>query len=148
MNIILFLDPNSKFDPANISPNWNKWSSSYTEMLFNKTESNQPDIRAISTNHGLLERCAYAYMYNWRSLTAKLMNFTDIGTVFRWRPPSEALLALIPRTYGCHSDFHKPEIYIKRPCMLLNISEFYKPSAWFHNKSLASSICMSAKGFV
>ncbi|KIM79125.1 hypothetical protein PILCRDRAFT_568262 [Piloderma croceum F 1598] len=63
MNIAISLDPNIKFDPTNPTPAWNHWSSDDTEMLFNKTSTDGPDIRAVRTDSRLLERCAF-----WRSV--------------------------------------------------------------------------------
>jgi len=62
MNVALSLDPNIKFDPTNPTPTWNHWGSDDTEMLFNKTSTNEPDIRAVRTDSGLLERCAYVLL--------------------------------------------------------------------------------------
>jgi len=58
LNVVLSVDPNKKFDPTNPTPAWNHWNSDNTEMLFNKTSANDPDIRSISTDAGLQERCA------------------------------------------------------------------------------------------
>jgi hypothetical protein len=63
MNVVVSLDPNIKFDPTNPTPAWNHWSSDDTEMLFNKTSTNEPDIKAVRTDTGLLERCAYVLLY-------------------------------------------------------------------------------------
>ncbi|KAF7375411.1 Carboxylic ester hydrolase [Mycena sanguinolenta] len=57
-SFIVNLDPNDKLAPT-ISPKWDQHSEGNTEMLFNKTENNQPDIRAIETSLELLERCAF-----------------------------------------------------------------------------------------
>jgi len=65
LDVVLSLNPNTKFDPTNLTPAWNQWSSNNTEMLFNKTSTNEPDIRAISTDAGLLERCIF-----WHSMAA------------------------------------------------------------------------------
>jgi len=67
LNVVLSLDPNTKFDPTNPTPTWNHWSSGHPEMLFNKTSANEPDIRAVSTDSGLLERCAF-----WHSVAATI----------------------------------------------------------------------------
>ncbi|KAF5358811.1 hypothetical protein D9758_008542 [Tetrapyrgos nigripes] len=54
------MDPNSKFDPTNITPQWSKYSAGNTEMVFNSTEDGSAaDIHTISTNSGLLERCSF-----------------------------------------------------------------------------------------
>ncbi|KIM74428.1 hypothetical protein PILCRDRAFT_828293 [Piloderma croceum F 1598] len=65
LDVILSLNPNTQFDPTNPTPAWNHWSSNNTEMRFNKTSANEPDIWAISTDAGLLERCAF-----WHSMAA------------------------------------------------------------------------------
>lgn len=57
MNIVKFEDVNTKFDPTNITPLWDKWTPHHTEMLFNKTEANTVDLRAVQTDSGLLARC-------------------------------------------------------------------------------------------
>ncbi|KAL0567354.1 hypothetical protein V5O48_014639 [Marasmius crinis-equi] len=53
---VISLDPNAKFD-SNITPEWNKFSDGQSEMLFNKTSANAPDVRVITTDQALLERC-------------------------------------------------------------------------------------------
>ncbi|KZP26472.1 alpha/beta-hydrolase [Athelia psychrophila] len=59
LDVAVSLDPNNKFDSENTTPEWNKWIDNSTEMLFNRTATLEPDIRAITTDPGLLERCAY-----------------------------------------------------------------------------------------
>ena len=55
MNIIISKNPKIKFDSTDPTPTWNKWSSDHTEMLFNQTTVGKPDIRAVSTDPGLLK---------------------------------------------------------------------------------------------
>lgn len=50
------LDPNDTPDPSNITPYWAEYSQGNTEMLFNQT-GNEPDIRPIQMDQGLIERC-------------------------------------------------------------------------------------------
>ncbi|KAG6830004.1 hypothetical protein H0H92_002695 [Tricholoma furcatifolium] len=57
------LDPNDKVS-STITPAWGRWEGQ-TEMLFNRTESGLPDVRAIQTSSALLERCQF-----WRSVSA------------------------------------------------------------------------------
>ncbi|KAJ6496084.1 Alpha/Beta hydrolase protein [Mycena sanguinolenta] len=57
-SFIVNLDPNDKLAPT-ILPRWNQHYQGNTEMLFNKTENNQPDIRPIETSLELSERCAF-----------------------------------------------------------------------------------------
>ncbi|KAJ7043846.1 Alpha/Beta hydrolase protein [Mycena alexandri] len=57
------LDPNVKLRPS-ITPVWQKWSPACeTEMLFNKTEGDAPDIAAATTPGALQSRCEF-----WRSV--------------------------------------------------------------------------------
>lgn len=58
MNVVLGLDPNAKFDRANLTPHWDTWSSNTTEMMFNRTAINKPDTREIQTHPTMLKRCA------------------------------------------------------------------------------------------
>ncbi|KAF7973271.1 hypothetical protein HWV62_15709 [Athelia sp. TMB] len=58
LDMVLSGDPNIKFDTANLTPQWPTWSINATEMLFNETSAGLPDIRTISSDTGLLERCA------------------------------------------------------------------------------------------
>ena len=53
-----FGTPNVHPVPNVITPQWNTYNISDTEMLFNMTEDGQPDIRPFKTDSGLLERCA------------------------------------------------------------------------------------------
>ncbi|KAJ7703523.1 Alpha/Beta hydrolase protein [Mycena rosella] len=53
------LDPNIKVDPTNITPKWRTWSVGNTEMLFNKTDADVPDVRPIQTDDALLQRCEF-----------------------------------------------------------------------------------------
>jgi hypothetical protein len=62
LNFVISLDPNTKFDPTDPMPTWNYWSPDHTEMLFNETATGEPDIRMVSTDLGLLERCKYVLL--------------------------------------------------------------------------------------
>lgn len=50
-------NPNIHPVPEVITPQWNPYTDGDTEMLFNRTEDFQPDIRPIKTDSALLERC-------------------------------------------------------------------------------------------
>ena len=52
-----FGDPNTHPVSNVITPNWNLYNPNNTEMLFNRTEDFQPDIRPITTDSALLQRC-------------------------------------------------------------------------------------------
>ncbi|KAL0945303.1 hypothetical protein HGRIS_000809 [Hohenbuehelia grisea] len=62
-------DPNAKFNEADITPAWSLFNTSNTEMLFNRTEDGQPDIRSITTDVGVLARCSF--WANMSALTAQ-----------------------------------------------------------------------------
>ncbi|KAJ7503346.1 alpha beta-hydrolase [Mycena galericulata] len=55
----ILLDPNVKVDIKTITPKWNTWDIGRTEMLFNKTDSGEPVVKAVTTSDGLLERCRF-----------------------------------------------------------------------------------------
>lgn len=60
VDFAMFLDPNHKHRPAeDEKPLWAKWSVGQTEMLFNKTDSNEPVLKSIQTDANLLDRCRY-----------------------------------------------------------------------------------------
>ncbi|KAL0578555.1 hypothetical protein V5O48_003456 [Marasmius crinis-equi] len=65
ISFAISLDPNVKVDPTNITPQWNLYSMGDTEMVFNKTAENLPDVHAITTNEDLLARCSF-----WESVGA------------------------------------------------------------------------------
>lgn len=58
-NVARFMDPNHKLGNSSITPPWPRFLLGNTEMLFNRTEGRQPDIRPIGTDSKLLQRCAY-----------------------------------------------------------------------------------------
>ncbi|KAJ7660533.1 Alpha/Beta hydrolase protein [Mycena rosella] len=58
------LDPNIKVDPTTITPPWSKWHLANTEMVFNKTETDVPLVKARKTDDALLRRCQF-----WESVT-------------------------------------------------------------------------------
>ncbi|KAJ6603222.1 Alpha/Beta hydrolase protein [Mycena vulgaris] len=53
------LDPNVKVDPASITPRWETWNKGQMEMLFNKTEADEPVVRPVRTGDALLKRCEF-----------------------------------------------------------------------------------------
>jgi hypothetical protein len=55
-SFVVNLDPNVKLRPS-ITPVWQKWSPAETEMRFNKTELDAPNIVPIKTSSAPLERC-------------------------------------------------------------------------------------------
>ncbi|KAG7093771.1 hypothetical protein E1B28_007419 [Marasmius oreades] len=59
------LDPNVKVDPSNITPRWNLYNIHNTEMVFNKTDEDLPEVHPIESNEALLKRCRF-----WKSVGA------------------------------------------------------------------------------
>ncbi|KAJ7651188.1 Alpha/Beta hydrolase protein [Roridomyces roridus] len=59
-SFIINQDPNIKVSNT-ITPQWNKFVVGNTEMLFNETAAAppQPDVRPITTNNALLQRCQF-----------------------------------------------------------------------------------------
>ncbi|KAJ4478531.1 Alpha/Beta hydrolase protein [Lentinula lateritia] len=58
MSFVVSQDPNEKIAQT-ITPVWDLYSKSNTEMVFNKTIDNQTDIHVDSTANALLERCKF-----------------------------------------------------------------------------------------
>ncbi|KAG8212817.1 Alpha/Beta hydrolase protein [Butyriboletus roseoflavus] len=65
MSLAKYYDVNIKFDPTNITPDWNKYYIEKTEMLFNRTEAGEPLVVPIHTDSKLLERCGF-----WANVSA------------------------------------------------------------------------------
>lgn len=59
LGFVKFDDPNKHTLPESKLPEWDVYDEygSKTEMLFNRTTDFQPDIRPISTDSELLDRC-------------------------------------------------------------------------------------------
>ncbi|KAJ6508688.1 Alpha/Beta hydrolase protein [Mycena sanguinolenta] len=62
LSFVVNLNPNDKLRPS-ITPPWAKWSTLFTEMLFNRTEGGEPYIAPFRTSSALLVRCAF-----WKSV--------------------------------------------------------------------------------
>ncbi|KAF5348564.1 hypothetical protein D9756_009623 [Leucocoprinus leucothites] len=66
LNFVISLDPNVKWDSSNTLPQWPKWTTAgRSEMVFNKTEANQPSFQVVPTTDAFLQRCDY-----WESVGA------------------------------------------------------------------------------
>ena len=50
MSLAKYYDINTKFDPTNITPYWDKHNVGETEMLFNRTEAGVPVIAPFQTD--------------------------------------------------------------------------------------------------
>ncbi|KAJ6480718.1 Alpha/Beta hydrolase protein [Mycena vitilis] len=58
ISFAISLDPNIKLYPSTITPKWSRWNAGRkTEMLFNKTDTDLPLVRAVRTSDALLKRC-------------------------------------------------------------------------------------------
>jgi hypothetical protein len=85
MNFIISKNPNTKFDATNPTPTWKNWSSDHTEMLFNQTTAGEPDIRAVSTDPGLLKRCEYVIHTRGHPQMILIFRCAQIGSGIAWR---------------------------------------------------------------
>ncbi|KAK0442401.1 alpha/beta-hydrolase [Armillaria borealis] len=56
LSIAMSLNPN---DVTVITPNWNSWDHGFTEMMFNKTDGDEPVVRPFVTGKGLIKRCEF-----------------------------------------------------------------------------------------
>lgn len=67
VDFAMSLDPNIKHRPSvDKKPFWSTWSiDDRTEMLFNKTENNEPVLKTTTTDAALLQRCSF-----WESVSA------------------------------------------------------------------------------
>ena len=63
MSLAKYYDVNTKFDPTNITPYWDKYDIGNTEMLFNRTEAGVPVVLPIKTDPSLFQRCAYVVSF-------------------------------------------------------------------------------------
>ncbi|KAF5347259.1 hypothetical protein D9756_009943 [Leucocoprinus leucothites] len=60
LKFVVSLDPNVKWNTSNTLPHWPQWTENgHAEMVFNKTEANQPSFQVVPTEKGLIHRCAY-----------------------------------------------------------------------------------------
>jgi hypothetical protein len=58
-SMMMFLDPNEKFDESNTVPRWPPWASGHEEMWFGKSPAGEALIKAVPTDHDLLKRCEW-----------------------------------------------------------------------------------------
>jgi len=64
LDLIIFDDPNHKFDQANLSPQFSPWINGHNEVQYNVSADGQTAVlQTIQTDEGLLSRCDL-----WRSL--------------------------------------------------------------------------------
>ena len=67
MAFVKFGNPNVHPVGDDITPIWDLFDNGNVEMLFNRTEDFQPDIRSFTTDPALLQRCAF-----WESVAASI----------------------------------------------------------------------------
>ncbi|KAL5483591.1 hypothetical protein ACEPAI_8823 [Sanghuangporus weigelae] len=67
MAFVKFGDPNMHPVADDITPTWSVFNSGNTEMLFNRTEDFQADVRPFTTDSGLLQRCSF-----WESVAPSI----------------------------------------------------------------------------
>ncbi|KAF5360984.1 hypothetical protein D9756_005141 [Leucocoprinus leucothites] len=66
LNFVISQDPNVKWDPSNTLPHWPRWTEGgRAEMLFNKTEADEPVFKVTPTTDSFLKRCDF-----WESVSA------------------------------------------------------------------------------
>ncbi|KAF9060481.1 Alpha/Beta hydrolase protein [Rhodocollybia butyracea] len=58
MAFVVSQNPNGKVAPT-ITPSWERYSKAHTEIIFNKTVTNEPDVRATPIDNGQLSRCGF-----------------------------------------------------------------------------------------
>lgn len=63
MSLTKSFDVNAKFDPTNITPEWDVYVyvPGGTEMLFNRTKAGAPVVEPIGTDPVVLQRCACVF---------------------------------------------------------------------------------------
>lgn len=61
-----FLNPNTRINSTDITPAWAPWSTTHTEMRFNRTDAGAPDVKTFKTDDALLTRCSF-----WDSVSDK-----------------------------------------------------------------------------
>ncbi|KAJ3568624.1 hypothetical protein NP233_g5591 [Leucocoprinus birnbaumii] len=67
LNFVISQDPNVKWDKSNTLPQWPRWTEQgRAEMVFNKTDSNQPVFKVTPTPDDVYARCQF-----WESVGAK-----------------------------------------------------------------------------
>ncbi|VDB85877.1 unnamed protein product [Peniophora sp. CBMAI 1063] len=64
LSTAISLRPSTNLNATGPGTAWPAWADSRTEMLFNKTETDAPDLRTFKTDPALLRRCAL-----WRALS-------------------------------------------------------------------------------
>ncbi|EIM89549.1 alpha/beta-hydrolase [Stereum hirsutum FP-91666 SS1] len=64
-NFALFHNESHKINSSTITPRWSQWSDGHTEMLFNRSITDEPVVETFHTDDELMERCEW-----WRSLGA------------------------------------------------------------------------------
>jgi carboxylesterase type B len=65
MAMVMFETPDHRYTPGDITPSWKIWRQGFTEMIFNKTSEDVPQVYTSMTDMALRKRCTY-----WRNVSA------------------------------------------------------------------------------
>lgn len=58
LSVVIFDDPNRKFDHANVSPRFTPWVDGHSEVQYNTTaDQKAPVLKNVKTSDDLLKRC-------------------------------------------------------------------------------------------
>jgi hypothetical protein len=85
MTFAVSLDPNDKINSSSVLPQWDQWTDSHTELVFNVTETGQTNLSTITTDEAVLDRCRYEpllYLYNVTSDSA-IQAFGLVSAILR-----------------------------------------------------------------
>ncbi|KAF7973265.1 hypothetical protein HWV62_15697 [Athelia sp. TMB] len=77
LDVVAPLTPNDKVNTEDTTPMWNLWSDGHTEMIFNRTANDGPDVRPTATDFGLLKRCTPQIRALRKCLCAYLVDEKD-----------------------------------------------------------------------
>ena len=84
-------------------------------MLFNQTTAGGPDIRAVSTDPGLLKRCEYVILTSGYPPMILVFLSTHIGSGIVWRSISDSNSKLPPvEHHFVQSDIEPPREYPRK----------------------------------
>ncbi|KAK0215071.1 alpha/beta-hydrolase [Armillaria fumosa] len=56
LSVAMSLNPN---DATVVTPNWSSWDHGFTEMMFNKTDDDEPVVKPFLTDKDLIKRCEF-----------------------------------------------------------------------------------------
>jgi len=56
--MVMYGTPNQRYNPGDITPTWNTWSSGYNEIVFDNGLLGRPNVYAAKTDQDVYHRCA------------------------------------------------------------------------------------------